>query len=339
MTGPADSASTEIRVRYAETDAMGVVYYANYFVWFEIGRTDWIRGRGVTYREFEEQGVLLPVVEAHCAYRASARYDDLVRLETRLAALTPARVSFAYRATRAEPAGTGKRSWSRGAPTTSLTPPGASPAHPPPRALGAARRGLRGRGGGGLRWRSTAWPPSPSNSSTARPSRSTTGSAAPASSVSGRAGSAPRCASSATARRWSSAPAPATCCPSWPRTASGRSARALPANDPPRPPQARPRAGPPLVRGRSEALPFADDAFGAVVATFPSGYIFRPATWAEIARVLRPGGDLALVLGGELAPTAPAARCAPAPTASSTAAAPALAAAPRRAARPARGDR
>lgn len=66
-----------------------------------------------------------------------------------------------------------------------------------------------------------------------------------------------------------------------------------------------PRAGPPLVRGRSEALPFADDAFGAVVATFPSGYIFRPATWAEIARVLRPGGDLAIVLGGELAPHGP----------------------------------
>ena len=95
---------TELRVRYAETDAMGVVYYANYFVWFEIGRTDWIRGRGVTYREFEEQGVLLPVVGAHCAYRASARYDDLVRLETRLVALTPARVSFAYRATRADAA-------------------------------------------------------------------------------------------------------------------------------------------------------------------------------------------------------------------------------------------
>lgn len=96
---------TEIRVRYAETDAMGVVYYANYLVWFELGRTDWIRAHGVTYREFEERGVLLPVREARCAYRASARYDDLVRLETTAVALTPARVSFAYRATRADPAG------------------------------------------------------------------------------------------------------------------------------------------------------------------------------------------------------------------------------------------
>ena len=102
--GEVAATTTELRVRYAETDAMGLVYYANYLVWFEIGRTDWIRGRGVTYREFEEQGVLLPVVGAHCAYRASARYDDLVRLETRLVALTPARVSFAYRATRADAA-------------------------------------------------------------------------------------------------------------------------------------------------------------------------------------------------------------------------------------------
>ena len=106
MSGGADAAgrasATEIRVRYAETDAMGVVYYANYFVWFELGRTDWIRMHGVTYREFEEQGILLPVVDAQCAYKASARYDDLVRLETTVTALTPARISFAYRATRAD---------------------------------------------------------------------------------------------------------------------------------------------------------------------------------------------------------------------------------------------
>ena len=61
----------------------------------------------------------------------------------------------------------------------------------------------------------------------------------------------------------------------------------------------------PLVRGRSEALPFKGDTFGAVVATFPSEYIFRPATWAEIERVLRPGGDLVVVLGGELTPDSP----------------------------------
>lgn len=61
----------------------------------------------------------------------------------------------------------------------------------------------------------------------------------------------------------------------------------------------------PLARGRAEALPFAAATFGAVVATFPSAYIFRPATWVEIARVLRPGGDVAIVLGGELAPHGP----------------------------------
>jgi ubiquinone/menaquinone biosynthesis C-methylase UbiE len=65
---------------------------------------------------------------------------------------------------------------------------------------------------------------------------------------------------------------------------------------------------PPLVRGRAEAIPFAAGSFGAVVATFPSAWVFRPATWEEIARVLRPGGDVAIVLGGELAPHGPGRR-------------------------------
>ncbi len=64
----------------------------------------------------------------------------------------------------------------------------------------------------------------------------------------------------------------------------------------------------PLLRGRAEALPFAPDTFGTVVATFPSGWVARPATWAEIARVLRPGGVVAIVLGGELAPHGPGRR-------------------------------
>lgn len=93
----------DLRVRYAETDAMGVVYYANYLVWFELGRTEWIRVHGVTYRQFEEQGVLLPAVHAACDYKSSARYDDLVRVETTVTALSRVRVGFAYRVLRVEP--------------------------------------------------------------------------------------------------------------------------------------------------------------------------------------------------------------------------------------------
>ena len=72
------SSVTTLRVRYAETDQMGVVYYANYFVWFEVARADLLRSLGWTYREMEDAGVLLPVIEAHCEYRRPARYDDEV---------------------------------------------------------------------------------------------------------------------------------------------------------------------------------------------------------------------------------------------------------------------
>lgn len=71
---------TEIRVRYAETDQMGVAHHANYLVWFEIGRTHHMRQLGVSYRALEEGGVRLPVVEAVLRYRAPARYDDLLRI-------------------------------------------------------------------------------------------------------------------------------------------------------------------------------------------------------------------------------------------------------------------
>jgi acyl-CoA thioester hydrolase len=88
--------TSSIRVRYAETDQMGVVYYANYFVWFEVARTDCLRALGYTYREMEASGVLLPVIEAECQYRRPARYDDEleIRAEGRLA--SPVRVEFLY---------------------------------------------------------------------------------------------------------------------------------------------------------------------------------------------------------------------------------------------------
>ena len=73
------------------------------FVWFELGRTEWIRAHGVTYRQFEDQGILLPAVHAACDYKGSARYDDLVRVETTVTTLTRARVGFAYRVLRVEP--------------------------------------------------------------------------------------------------------------------------------------------------------------------------------------------------------------------------------------------
>src|SRR3954468_12248426 len=84
MNSPSDRETTSsIRVRYAETDKMGVVYYANYLVWFEVGRTDWLRATGMTYREMETDGIQLPVIEAHCEYRQGARYEDDVEIRTR----------------------------------------------------------------------------------------------------------------------------------------------------------------------------------------------------------------------------------------------------------------
>jgi acyl-CoA thioester hydrolase len=91
---------SRVRVRYAETDQMGVVYYANYFVWFEVGRTDLLRAAGWTYREMEAEGFQLPVIEAHCAYRESAKYDDELEIRTTGSALSPVRVQFAYEVVR-----------------------------------------------------------------------------------------------------------------------------------------------------------------------------------------------------------------------------------------------
>jgi acyl-CoA thioester hydrolase len=75
---------------------MGIVYYANYFVWFEIGRTDLLRNSGWTYREMEHDGFSLPVVEASCTYRQPARYDDSLEIRTRGLLLSPVRVRFEY---------------------------------------------------------------------------------------------------------------------------------------------------------------------------------------------------------------------------------------------------
>ena len=94
--------TTKLRVRYAETDQMGVVYYANYFVWCEIGRVEYLRELGFTYKTMEsEDECMLPVVEASCRYKAPARYDDEVVLETRVTGLRQHVIKFGYRMLRA----------------------------------------------------------------------------------------------------------------------------------------------------------------------------------------------------------------------------------------------
>ena len=90
------SGVTSLRVRYAETDQMGVVYYANYFVWFEVARTDLLRTMGWSYREMEQAGVSLPVIEAHCEYLRPARYDDELDVKTKGRMLSPVRMEFIY---------------------------------------------------------------------------------------------------------------------------------------------------------------------------------------------------------------------------------------------------
>lgn len=90
--------TTEVRVRYAETDQMNVVYYANYLIWFEIGRVELLRSLGLAYSQMEiEHKLVLPVVEASCRYRAPARYDDQIVIETRPAMLRGSVIKFAYR--------------------------------------------------------------------------------------------------------------------------------------------------------------------------------------------------------------------------------------------------
>jgi acyl-CoA thioester hydrolase len=87
-------------VRYAETDKMGVVYYANYFVWFEVARAELLRSLGWSYREMEHEGVALPVIEAECAYHKSARYDDELDVKAEGQMLSPVRMQFTYQVVR-----------------------------------------------------------------------------------------------------------------------------------------------------------------------------------------------------------------------------------------------
>lgn len=94
--------TTRLRVRYAETDKMGVVYHSNYFVWFEVGRCELLRALGWSYRELEADGVALPVIQASCDYRQSGHYDDELDVDTTGTLLSPVRVQFDYHVRRGD---------------------------------------------------------------------------------------------------------------------------------------------------------------------------------------------------------------------------------------------
>lgn len=85
-----------LRVRYSETDRMGIVYHAHYIVWFEIARTDYCRAAGMPYRALEDSGLLILVTAVECRYRGSARYDDTVRVRSRLTELASRGLAFGY---------------------------------------------------------------------------------------------------------------------------------------------------------------------------------------------------------------------------------------------------
>ena len=101
------------RVRYGETDQMGVAYYGRYLDWFEMGRTELCRAFGKTYREWESEGVLLPVVEANCRYKSSLFYDDEIAIETSVEAATNVSVTFCCRVFREADGKLAAEGWTR----------------------------------------------------------------------------------------------------------------------------------------------------------------------------------------------------------------------------------
>lgn len=93
---------TMLRARYGETDQMGIIYHPNYYIYFEIGRTEFLReSTGLSYKDMEEQGIMLPLTETHCKYIVPARYDDELIVRTVIREMTVARIIFAYKLLRA----------------------------------------------------------------------------------------------------------------------------------------------------------------------------------------------------------------------------------------------
>lgn len=92
--------TTEIKVRYAETDQMGVVHHSNYYVYFEAAREDFILGAGMRYVDMESRGIMMPIVETQCKYYEGAKYADDITVETLLEELSPVKVQLQYEVTR-----------------------------------------------------------------------------------------------------------------------------------------------------------------------------------------------------------------------------------------------
>lgn len=89
----------ELRVRYGETDQMGVVYHGNYAQYFEVGRVEWLRRFGVSYKQMEEDGIMLPVISLSVKFKKSARYDDIIKVKTQLIKMPSATIEFDYEIT------------------------------------------------------------------------------------------------------------------------------------------------------------------------------------------------------------------------------------------------
>ncbi len=90
------TAETQLRVRYAETDQMGYVYYGNYAMYFEVARVEALRGIGFSYRKMEEEGVMMPVLESHCQYLRPGKYDELLTIKTMIPELPGVKIKFQY---------------------------------------------------------------------------------------------------------------------------------------------------------------------------------------------------------------------------------------------------
>lgn len=87
---------TKIKVRYAETDAMAIVHHANYYIYFEVAREDLIRESGISYKDLEDMGVMMPLVETQCRYMDAAKYDDDLTVEASIGEITPIKVTIKY---------------------------------------------------------------------------------------------------------------------------------------------------------------------------------------------------------------------------------------------------